>query len=276
MGQDNPEPGWQYNWIKPRFLWNTQAVKPAEIGDGLCKAMIAPKNTLEDANYNKILPNQYMIELSPKNYASNFEPIANNLIQQWRDRLLEHLLTTNSRIGRKEYRFGGPLQIDLRTAPDVKENQARILCRVKPDLEPVDRFDSQKTKAVKEEVAFLEMINGDRRWSLYPGDNTIGRDEDNDIFLDLMKIQNVRLVSAHHATIRIEDKQYLLFDGIPGGKPSANGTYLNAQRIDESGVRLQDGDIIILAALKPGDPRLDTPGVAAFRFEKLPLDISVT
>lgn len=276
MGQVDPEPRWQNNWIKPRLPWNTQAVRPAEIGDGLCKVMMAQENALEDANYNKVLPNQYVVELSPKNYARNFEPIANNLIQQWRDRLVEHLLTTNSRLGRKEYRLGGLLQIELRTALDVKDSHARILCRVKPDLESVDSTVSPKTEALRKEVAFLELINGDRRWPLYPGDNTIGRDEASDIFLDLPKVQEIRLISAQHARIHIENEQYLLFDGTPKGKPSTNGTYLNSQRIHEFGVPLQDGDIIILAAINPRDPRWDTPGVAAFRFKKMPLDTSQT
>jgi hypothetical protein len=268
MLQDYPEPGWQINWLRPRLLWNKQAIRPAEIGDGLCRVMIAQENLLEDANYNKVVPNHYVVEISPGNYSHHYEPLGKGLIQQWRDRLVEHLMTANSRLGRKEYRLGGQLQIELRSAADMKDNQARILCRVELDLDSTDSKVLLNTKGRRTEVAFLELIDSGRRWPLYPGDNTIGRDEACDVFLDLHLIQEKPLISAQHATIRIKDEQSLLLDGGLSGKPSANGTYVNSQRIPEHGMLLRDGDIVILAALDPRYPRLDTPGVAAFRFRK--------
>ena len=81
-------------------------------------------------------------------------------------------------------------------------------------------------------------------------------------------IQEKPLISAQHAIIRIQGKQIILLDGGPSGKPSTNGSYVNAQPVPPSGWLLQDGDIVILAALDPHRPRLDTPGVAAFRFRK--------
>jgi hypothetical protein len=272
MGLENPEAHWQINWLKPRLPWNKQAIRPAEIGDGLCKAMTARKNILEDANYNKVVPNHYVVELSPENYTHHYEPLGNSLIQQWRDRLVEHLMTANSRLGRKEYRFGGQLLIELRSVSGLKDSHARILCRVAPDLESVDGEISPTTQDRGKEVAFLELIDEDRSWPLYSGNNTIGRGEACDVYLDLPQIQEKRLISAQHATIRNEGEQCFLFDGALSGKPSANGTYVNSQRVTEYGVPLQDGDIIVLAAINPGDPRWDTPGVAAFRFRKAAID----
>jgi hypothetical protein len=272
MVQKNTEPRWKVNWLRPGLLRNKQAIRPAEIGDGLCRVMMAQENLLEDANYNKVVPNYFLVELSPGNYRRHYEPLGTGLIQQWRDRLVEHLMTANSRLGRKEYRLGGQLRIEIRSVPDMVDNQARILCRVEPDLNSSEGLAFLNTKERRKEVAFLELIDGGRLWPLYPGDNTIGRDETCDIFLDLPLIQEKRLISAQHATIRIEKGQSLVLDGGPFGKSSANGTYVNSQRIPEYGMHLQDGDIIVLAAVNPRNPRLDTPGVAVFRFRKAPLN----
>lgn len=268
----NTKPRWHINWLRPRLPWIKQAIRPAEISDGLCKIIIARENVLEDADYNKIAPNHFAVELTPENYFQFFKPLEKGLIQQWRDRLLEHIMTANSRLGRTEYRLGGQLLIEIRPASDIKDNQARILCCIEPELDSASDKSPKNIIDRGREIAFLELINGDRRWPLFPGDNTIGRDAGCDIFLDLPLIQEKRLVSAQHATIRIEEDQCLLFDGGPSGKPSANGTFINSQSISMQGVPLKEGDIIILAAINPRYPRLDTPGVASFRFRKVLLD----
>jgi pSer/pThr/pTyr-binding forkhead associated (FHA) protein len=111
-------------------------------------------------------------------------------------------------------------------------------------------------------------VNGDRRWPLFPGDNTIGRDASSDVFLDIPVIQAKRLVSGQHARIYVDRDQHILYDGSLTGKPSANGTYVNSQRIPDYGLPLQNGDIIILGALHPQHPSVDTPGVAVLRFQQ--------
>jgi len=276
MDQEHPQPHWQVNWLKPPLFWKEHAIRPAEIGGGLCKVMMAQGNVLEDANYLKVVPNLFVVELSPGNYAHQYEPIRRGLLQQWHDRLVEHLMTANSRLGRKEYRFGGPLQIELRPAPDVKDAQARILSRVESDFGLTGRSlvsgplasgpGSPQAGGRGKAAAYLELVTGDRRWPLFAGDNTIGRDEACDIYLDLPLVKEKRLVSAVHAILRLQGERCTVFDGNPSGKASANGTFVNSQRIPASGLPLQDGDILILAALNPGSPRWDTPGVAAFRF----------
>lgn len=264
MGTEKSEPGWHINWLGPGLLLNKPAIRPAEIGDGLCKIMLAHKNVLEDANYIKIVPNRYVVEISPETYLDQYKPLDTQLIEQWRERLREHLLITNSRLGRKEYRFSGQLQIDLRPAGDIRNNSARILSRVEPDDE--ERRMQQNSKSRGAEAAFLELVNGNRQWPLYSGNNILGRDETCDVYLDLPVIQEKRLISAQHAWIRIENGRYYLYDGAPSGKPSANGTFINSQRIQGGGALIQDGDIITLAAFDPQSPRWDTPGVAILRF----------
>jgi hypothetical protein len=267
MGQLNPESAWQINWLKPHLQWGKSPIRPAEIGDGLCKVMMARENVLEDANYFKVLPNHFVVELSPENYTHHFEPLGASLLKQWRERLVEHLMKTNDRLGRKEYRLVGQLQIDLRPAPAVKHNHARVLCRVEPDFDTLDRPPDLRP-AGREPAGYLQMISEDRHWPLFPGDNTIGRSDACDIVLNMPQIQEKRLVSSRHATLRVEGGQVFLYDGALSGKPSANGTYVNSQRITEYGILLQDNDLIILAALDPLYPRWDTPGAAAFRFRK--------
>lgn len=268
MVKGHSEINWQTSWVKPGFLSNKQSISPAEISDGLCKIMMAKGNVLEDANYNKILPNSFVVELSQDNFQKHYEPLRQSLIHQWREKLVEHLMTTNSRLGRKEYSFAGQLHIELRPAADIMDNRARVLCRVEPNVDPEGQKPSSQIKVQGKETAYLELVNGDRRWPLFPGDNTIGRDASCDIFLDVPVIQTKRLVSGQHARIYVDRDQHILYDGSVLGKPSANGTYVNSQRIPSYGVPLQNGDIIILGALHPQNPNLDTLGAAVLRFEK--------
>jgi hypothetical protein len=269
MVQGHSETNWQTNWVKPSFLSNKQSISPAEIGDALCKIIMSKGNVLEDANYNKILPNSFVIELSQDNFQKHYEPLKQSLIQQWRERLVEYLMTTNSRLGRKEYRFGGQLYIELHPASDITNSQARVLCRVEPNVDPEGQQPSPQTKLPGSETGYLQLVNGDRRWSLFSGDNTIGRDANCDIFLDVPVIQQKRLVSGQHARIYVDRGHHILYDGSLLGKPSANGTFVNSQRIPDHGLPLQNGDIIILGALHPQRPTMDAPGVAVLRFQQI-------
>jgi hypothetical protein len=268
MDQEKPSSGWKTNWLKSSFTLRKRAIRPAEIAGGLCKIMLSSENLLEDAHYNKIVPNHFVVELSTQNYTFFYEPITTALVQQWRDQLVEHLMTANSRQGRKEYRLGGQLRIEIRPAQDLNDQQACIFSRLASEQEFVYELETQEQPA-----AYLEALHEDRRWSLYPGDNTIGRDRLCNIFLDLPAIQEKRLVSAEHARISIEGDQCVLYDGSRAGKPSANGTYLNYYRVTDKGSLLRNGDIIILAAVHPGKPVLDAPGTAAFRFSTGQKDI---
>jgi hypothetical protein len=253
------EKRWRVKLLQPRLPWDAHSVRPAEITGGLCGVMLARESLLEDAQYAKIVPNRFVVEVGQENYTRNYQPIEKRLVQQWREKLLEHLTTTNSRMGRKEYRFGGPVQIDIRPAADLRDNQVRIHSQVNAE-------DRQVPAPQEELPACLVMFPGGRRWHLHPGMTTLGRDETCDISLDIPAVQERRLVSGLHAYILAENGQYRLFDGGPDGKPSLNGTYANYRRVPPGGVPIKEGDILILAALDPDHPLPDTPGVVAFRF----------
>jgi hypothetical protein len=92
--------------------------------------MLSGEYALEDAEYQKIVPNDYVVELEEANYLRNFQPIEERLLQQWRTRMLEQLATANSRLGRSQYHLGAPLRIEIRPAANLKPDQLRILCRV--------------------------------------------------------------------------------------------------------------------------------------------------
>jgi hypothetical protein len=145
----------------------------------------------------------------------------------------------------------------------LTDSQARILSRIEPDQE-TSVFRPEDSSG-----ACLALTPGDRRWPLRRGTTVIGRDKSSDIYLDLPAVQETRLISGHHAYIRQEENgQMRLYDGSPEGKASVNGTYVNNERVGREGVVLQPGDTILLAALRPDQPRPDTPGVAALRYEK--------
>lgn len=251
------ERGWQVKRLGARLPWSAGPIRPAEISAGLCAAILTRENVLEDVNYQKISPNHFIVELHPENYTRNYQPIEGRILQQWRERLIDHLETTNSRQGRQEYRFGGRLQLTIRPVPGLKPDQARILSRVQPD-EPGE---------VPKLPGRLELLDGSLSWVLRPGVMTIGRDSHCDIALKIPAVQAKRLVSAQHAYLNCQEGRYLLFDGGPDGKPSTNGTFVNGQRVPAGGILLRSGDLIVLAALKPSEPRPDTPGVAALRFK---------
>ena len=286
-----------------RLPWLNRPIRPADIGAELRGAMLARENMLEDVNYQKVVPNHYVVEVSESNYGSQFRPIELNILQQWRERLLEELMTANDRQGRKEYRFGGRLRVEVRPASDLRDTEARVLCRIEADGGPSAARDAQPQPAphitpppaarphpvppmrtasstaaahrappappsadAALSVAFLELVPGGQRWALYPGVNTIGRSESCQIYLSMPVVQEKRLVSGQHAYIVMERGMCMLYDGAPDGRPSANGTFVNLRRVPSSGYRLQNGDAIVLAAADPLYPRSDTPGVVTFYF----------
>ena len=53
----------------------------------------------------------------------NYQLLRDQILFQWNEKLLVHLLTANSRQGRQEYRFGGPLMIEIRPVEDQEPNQ---------------------------------------------------------------------------------------------------------------------------------------------------------
>ncbi len=242
---------------QPILLRRPGPVLPADVSRYLQDAMLSPKNILEDARYLKVVPNDYLVELGAGNYEQRYRPILNSIREQWQKKLLDSLNVANSRQGRREYRFGGRVVVNLRPAPDLADDQVRILPRINPGA-------AAPTPDVA--PACLELQSGGEQWRLTGEIVVIGRERPCDICLDMPLVWKKRLVSGRHATIRYEDNRFRLYDGSPDGRPSTNGTFVNGQRVSTSGRDLHDGDVIILAALDPQRPRPDTPGVVVLVF----------
>lgn len=254
-----PGDSWNTKFFQPHWPWGTQPVRPADVGDELSALMLARENLLEDVNYRKIAPNRYIIEINEENYTRNFKMIEKRVLQQWSEKLLDELMTANSRLGRREYNFGGRLQIEIRPVTDLQPNQMRVLYRIQ--AEEIANPTGPVTPG-----ACLELMPGRRRWNLRQGVTTIGRNQSNDIALDIPEVQEKRLISGQHAYIYSEQGKYRLFDGSPTGKASVNGTYVNYQPVLPGGHVLQNGDFIILAATEPGQPRPGVAGTVSFYF----------
>ncbi len=276
MIEENQQALWQTKLLRPG--WGKDSLRPADVGESLCAAMMTRKAMLEDANYVKVVPNEFVVEVSEQIYQMHYQPIEQRVQQQWSEKLLEHLTIVNSRLGRKEYAFGGRVRVAVRSASDLIGTQGRILFRVTtaatggatpppsmgihPAPPDITKVDTQPTN----QTGFLDLSVDGRRYALHSGTTTLGRDPACDICVDLPVVQEMRLVSGRHAYIRLENGVYSLYDGDPGGKPSTNGTFVNGRLIPVEGVRLQPGDRIQLAAHNTADPQPDAPGVAVFTF----------
>ncbi len=258
MIASSPADGWHVRRIRPRLGWLAQTSGPAEVGDLLCETLLARENLLEDAEYTKIVPNQFVVELPPDLFTRHYAPLATVICQQWRERLLNHLTTANSRQGRREYRFAGQVVVEARLAPGLEPGHVQIRFRFQADA------PDPAPPAVL--PACLELLPAGRSWRLRNGLVTIGREPACDIFLDSPRVQELRLVSGQHAYLQCSPEAYRVFDGASNGQPSVNGTFVNDQRVPRGGQLLHDGDLLILAALRPHAPNLDTPGVVGLRF----------
>lgn len=253
------------------FSFFIRPIRPADISINLTDVMLDRNNMIEDVNYQKVVSNRFTIEVSRANFSRLYQPIQEQIIQQMRSKLLEDLVTANKRRGRKEFRFGGRLRLDIRPAADLKDDEARILYRIEQEPE-LHSSSGKQTKKSAPFAAFLEFIPTGQRWALFPGINTIGRNEICQIYIDHPVVQEKRLVSGNHAYILMERNTCTLYDGSPGGRPSANGTYVNFIRVQPVGCILHNKDEILLAAMDPIHPRKDTPGVASFHFWNEPKD----
>jgi hypothetical protein len=222
--------------------------------------MFAKENILEDVYYRKIVPNRYIVEVNEDNFERNYHTIQKQITQQWSQRLLDQLMTANTRLGRREYSFGGPVLVEIRPASDLAGSQVRIRFRVQAE-------EAQETDDAQPARACLELSPGRQRWQLHRGTVTIGRYDICDIHLNMPEVQERRMISGQHAHIRSEpDGGFRLFDGSVAGKPSVNGTFVNYQRVPPGGHLLRNGDFIILAAPDAENPRPGVPGAVSFYF----------
>lgn len=247
----------QDQFHRPALFGRARPLLPADINRPLAKALLARDKLLEDADYKKVVPNIYIVELNPDNYAQHYKPIEKDVCERWQTKLLEVLDTTNRRLGRQVYKLSGPLQVQVRPGANLAPGEVRILSQIKPAADLPLPASPQPC---------LELIPEGRRWPLRLGRMTIGRDPQCDIYLEQPAIQQARLVSGRHAYLVVRNGKVRLFDGATDGEPSTNGTFVNGRRVGPEGQELHTTDTVILGALSPIAPRPDTPGAVSLRF----------
>jgi hypothetical protein len=267
-------------------------ILPAEVRKELERVMLARENSLEASSGVKIVPDDYVVELHPGTYQRRYRPEEKELVEGWQRFLGELLDTTNDRFGDRRYRFGRPVQVKIQPAGDLRPSQVRVHCRINAApgtyvpappgraaiLTPWEARAERTALLVRPAqqavnvtqpasgVGYLELLPAGPQWHLRLGTTVLGRAERADIRLDMPHVQEKRLISAEHAIIRCHAGRCVLFDGSPDGRRSANGTYVNGRRVPPEGHELSDGDVVVLAALDPDNPRPDLPGVVGLIF----------
>lgn len=244
-------------YIRQPLPWRRgQPVRPADVREHLEAAMLDRNNVLEDARFASIVPNEFFVELSPDNYERHYRLIERRVVDQWLTQLAQAVQTTNQRQGREQYQFGGELRIHVSPAVDLAIDQVRVRCRIVPDPEPEPAAGG-----------CLELLSTGQRWELPAGSTIVGRGEAADIVLDAGRTDARTLISSRHLTLQVDERgQVWAYDGVPGGRPSTNGTFVNGQRLTQDGRVLADGDVLVLAPLNPNQPRPDAPGTIALRY----------
>ena len=201
-----------------------------------------------------------MVEVSQENYQSNYLPLQGQILGQWKDMLLNCMMTINHRQGRNEFRYAGAVRVDIRQVDGLKPGQARILYSIQASES--GQFSAESGTP----LACIQSADGSKVWPLRKGIVTIGRDAACDIYLDSPEVQQIKLVSGQHAYIFYHEDRWRLFDGSPNGIPSRNGTYVNFVRIPKTGMMLNEGDQILLAVTDPNRPDPQASGVAVLWF----------
>jgi hypothetical protein len=248
----------QEQFHRPLLFGHAGPLLPADVNRHLAKAMLARDRMLEDADYKKIVPNDYIVELNQDNYTRHYQPIETAVRERWQAILLEVLETANRRLGRQVYKLGGPVRVQVRPGANLAASEVRILAQITP---------ATNLTATLSTFACLELTAQGRRWPLRSGRMTIGRDPQCDINVELPAVQQMRLVSGRHAYIVTRNGKFRLFDGATNGEPSTNGTFVNGRRVGAEGKELQDGDILILGTLNPIAPQADMSGAVSLRFQ---------
>jgi hypothetical protein len=162
MTDISPGENWHRRVLQPRLPIYRRPMRPADVSGGLTSMMLARRHALEDVNYTKVVPNRFIVEVNHQTYDKYYRDIENQVVRQWTEKLLAQLNTANRRYGRKEYRLGGPVQIEVRPVPDLRSYQTRILARIDSNLA------GEQTAAMILGPC-LEMLPAGKRFSLQPG-----------------------------------------------------------------------------------------------------------
>jgi hypothetical protein len=212
---------------------------PKEVATRLARAM--EDRAYLDAEGRMTAPDIYIIRLNPADHEAVLEAepmIARSLAED-----LVELAQTG------EFGLSGFPEVRLLADSDVAPYHVEISAQLRGQhLETTEGYPLEEVPLPAPKAAIL--LNGDQHIPLDRPITNLGRQRDNHIILD-----DVR-VSRHHAQMRVRFGKYVIFD-----LGSSGGTTINGSPIKEA--VLQSGDVVGLAGatfifVEEGDPSEDS------------------
>jgi hypothetical protein len=205
-------------------------VKPLQLGRKLLQIVDSERDV--DAQGRRVVPNSYLIQLSP-NDREGFADVEPTLLQELTVALREY-------ISQEGYHVEGKARVALRTNPDLRRGKFEIDCRnITPEATPAEAPETQTPAPLLTAVpsafdrppAVLSLPNG-QRIELHEGHYVLGRHLENDIVL------NDTNVSRKHSEFVCAADEVVVRD-----LGSTNGTKVNGVLITGEQL-LQHGDVI--------------------------------
>ena len=209
-------------------------VKPLQLGRKLLQIVDSERDV--DAQGRRVVPNSYLIQLSPDD-REGFADVEPTLLQELTVALREY-------ISQEGYHVEGKARVALRTNPDLRRGKFEIDCRnITPDAAPAPAPTADEPEvlvaplltavpsAFDRPPAVLSLPNG-QRIELHEGHYVLGRHLENDIVL------NDTNVSRKHAEFVCAAGEVVVRD-----LGSTNGTKVNGVLITGEQL-LQHGDVV--------------------------------
>ena len=209
-------------------------VKPLQLGRKLLQIVDSERDV--DAQGRRVVPNSYLIQLSPED-REGFADVEPTLLQELTVALREY-------ISQEGYHVEGKARVALRTNPDLRRGKFDIDCRnITPEAAPAPEVAEAPEaptpaplltavpSAFDRPPAVLSLPNG-QRIELHEGHYILGRHLENDIVL------NDTNVSRRHAEFVCAAGEVVVRD-----LGSTNGTKVNGVLITGEQL-LQHGDVV--------------------------------
>ena len=205
-------------------------VKPLQLGRKLLQIVDSERDV--DAQGRRVVPNSYLIQLSPED-REGFADVEPTLLQELTVALREY-------ISQEGYHVEGKARVALRTNPDLRRGKFDIDCRnITPEAAPTEVPEAPTPTPLLTAVpsafdrppAVLSLPNG-QRIELHEGHYILGRHLENDIVL------NDTNVSRRHAEFVCAAGEVVVRD-----LGSTNGTKVNGVLITGEQL-LQHGDVV--------------------------------
>jgi hypothetical protein len=212
----------------------TAFLQPVEIAKKLARALDSSDTIGVD---KRLAPNAYLVLVSQRDF-DGLSPFRRTLER-------ELAAYVHAAAGERGLSFVAAPHVTIAVGPTVRPRRVLVQAAVSdvsdetaglPEAGFTARLPVAEVRALLGRTAQIALPDG-RSITLDKAVISLGRQLDNDVV-----IEDTR-VSRHHAHLRYEHRSYCLYD-----LTSANGTFVNGQRIEQ--VVLRDGDVISLGGLE--------------------------